>query len=59
MKLPAFLRRGEKKPERPLSAQLDNPYRPIFGRERRFEELTGPKAAPTRPETRPGGRGRG
>ena len=59
MKLPAFLRRGPKKPERPLSAQLDNPYRPIFGRERRFEELTGPKAAPTRPETRPGGRGRG
>lgn len=39
MKLPFFPRRGEKKPERPLSAQLDNPYRPIFGRERRFEEL--------------------
>lgn len=39
MKLPAFLRRGEKKEKRPLSAQLDNPYRPIYGRERRFEDL--------------------
>lgn len=39
MKLPAFLRRGEKKAERPLSARLDNPYRPIYGRERSFEEL--------------------
>lgn len=45
MKLPAFLRRGEKKPERPLSAQLGNPYRPIFGRERRFEELVRGKEA--------------
>ena len=47
MKLPAFLRRNKKKAQRPLSAQLDNPYRPIFGRERRFEELArggkGPK----------------
>ena len=39
MKLPAFLRRGPKKAQRPLSARLGNPYRPIFGRERRFEEL--------------------
>lgn len=39
MKLPAFLRRNKKKARRPLSAQLGNPYRPIFGRERRFEEL--------------------
>ena len=59
MKLPTFLRRAGKERPRPLSAQLDNPYRPVYGRERRFEELTGPKAAPTRPETRPGGRGRG
>lgn len=48
MKLPAFLRRGRR--ERPLSAALDNPYRPIFGRERRFEELTGPKTPPPAPE---------
>ena len=45
MKLPAFLRRGEKKEKRPLSAQLDNPYRPIFGRERRFEDLVQGKTA--------------
>ena len=52
MKMPAFLRRGPKKPERPLSAQLDNPYRPIFGRERRFEELVQRKEA-DRPKKKP------
>ncbi|HJA24438.1 MAG TPA: hypothetical protein H9795_00040 [Candidatus Fournierella merdigallinarum] len=46
MKLPAFLRRAPKKPARPLSAALDNPYRPVFGRERRFEELVRGKAKP-------------
>ena len=45
MKLPAFLRRGPKKVQRPLSARLGNPYRPIFGRERRFEELVRGKKA--------------
>ena len=45
MKLPSFLRRGEKKQPRPLSAQLDNPYRPIYGRERRCEELVRGKEA--------------
>ena len=45
MKLPAFLRRAGKERPRPLSAQLDNPYRPIYGRERRFEELVRGKEA--------------
>lgn len=52
MKLPAFLRRGPKKAQRPLSAQLGNPYRPIFGRERRFEELVQRKEA-DRPKKKP------
>lgn len=53
MKLPAPFRR-KRQPARPLSAQLDNPYRPIYGRERRFEELTGPKAPPAAGEKKPG-----
>ena len=37
---------GRKKEPPPLAARLDNPYRPVYGKERRFEELTKNKPKP-------------
>ena len=35
-----FLKKKQDPPkEKPLSAQLNNPYRPIYGAERRLEQL--------------------
>ena len=45
---------GETRAEKPLSAALDNPYRPVFGRERRFEELVRGRApGAEKPEKEP------
>lgn len=47
-------RRRSPRAERPLSARLDNPYRPIYGTPRRFEQLTGPQRPAQTPD--PGAR---
>ena len=56
MRPPRF---GRGKKARPLSAALENPYRPLFGPERRFEQLAphwraGRAAQAARPAQKPG-----
>lgn len=51
MKRPAWLARlcAKREAQRggpPLAAQLENPYSPVFGKPRRFEELVRPERQP-------------